>query len=101
MWQVVDDGKSLGTQGSESGEIILDDEHSNGARITLEQSTDVAPFAITCGIYGSFFHTVYLSTLDESKTKIEIMKSEISDFFKSITTDEDAYKWIEDFVSKH
>jgi uncharacterized membrane protein len=57
MWHPFDDGGTIGTLGSESGTILRDDEHEGGARITLERDGCSAPFAITCGVYGSMVHT--------------------------------------------
>lgn len=36
MWNQTDNGEKIGTKGSESGEMIKDEEHSKGARLTLE-----------------------------------------------------------------
>lgn len=36
--------------------LVRDEEHSAGARITLERDGSIAPFAITCGIYGGFLY---------------------------------------------
>jgi hypothetical protein len=48
-----------------------------GARITLEGSVDIAPFAITCGCYGLFFHTRFLSTEEEARREFSEMKVEL------------------------
>lgn len=53
---------------------MRDEEHSLGARITLERNTRIAPFAITCGIYGWMLHTRYFSSLDEAEAQYEAMK---------------------------
>ena len=49
MWQPYDGGKTINTKGSENGFIIKDEEHSNGARITLEKDGHT-PFAIRSGL---------------------------------------------------
>lgn len=74
MWKLFEGGKSIGSIGSETGTIILDDEHELGARITLEEKTRHAPFAITCGIYGWFCHTRFFSTKSEAVFEYEEMK---------------------------
>ena len=56
-WQPFDDGKTIGQRGSEKGIIVGDEEHLEGARVTLEQDGEAAPYAITCGIYGWMVHT--------------------------------------------
>jgi hypothetical protein len=49
-------------EGSEFGEIVLDDERTQVGRVTLERlhSPQRAPWAITCGAYGITFHTILL-----------------------------------------
>lgn len=59
-WQPFEGGSTIGAVGSEDGTIVRDDEHPLGARITLELGCRIAPYTITCGIYGSMFHTVFL-----------------------------------------
>lgn len=67
-WHPVDGGATLGQRGSENGVILLDEEHELGARITLERDCNHGiPFAVTCGIYGWFFHTRFLGTEAEAE----------------------------------
>lgn len=101
MWDQTDNGETIGIIGSENGEIIVDAEHSKGARLTLEKGGDIAPYSITSGVYGSFFHTTYLSTLEESVNEIEAMKAEISEFFNTETSSDEEHDWILEFVSRH
>jgi hypothetical protein len=72
-WYPFDAGKSIGATGSEGGSIIKDDEHPDGARITLE-SNAVAPFAITLGVYGWMFHTTFYSDETTALNTFEAMK---------------------------
>ena len=99
MWSVIKVGNTIGTEGSEGGKIIFDDEHSLGARVTLEKDGDIAPFSITVGVYGSFFHTVYMSSLDESESMLQSMKSDIDDYFKDPLKTET--NWVESFVNRY
>jgi hypothetical protein len=41
MWHPFDSGQSLGSRGSEEGVIVLDEEHEEGARVTLGKSEGV------------------------------------------------------------
>jgi hypothetical protein len=77
-WHTFDNGDSLGQLGSENGRIIRDEEHGDGARITLEQQGRTAPFAITCGIYGWMVHTRFFGTESEAQGEFENMKVELS-----------------------
>jgi len=101
MWNQTDNGETIGTIGSESGEIIKDEEHSKGARLTLEKGGDITPYSITSGVYGCFFHTTYLSTLEEGVNELYAMKAEISEFFDTETTSDEEYDWIMAFVGRH
>lgn len=60
-WHPYDSGKTLGTTGTEGGTIIRDDEHPDGARITLERDCLRVPYAITCSVYGFADHTRYIA----------------------------------------
>ena len=77
-WEPFENGSTLGQKGSEEGTIVRDEEHSLGARITLERDTTVAPFAITCGIYGWMLHTRYFGSEDEAGTQYDAMKGAIA-----------------------
>jgi hypothetical protein len=76
-WAPIDEGATLGTSGSESGTIVLDDEHPAGARITIERATPTAPFAITCGIYGLMAHTRFFGSESEARAECDAMKRAI------------------------
>ena len=73
-WYPVDDGATVGQTGSEKGVILDDEEHSLGARITLEKGGDIAPFSVTCGIYGLLVHTRFFSDEADGKQAYEAMK---------------------------
>src|SRR5947209_20031862 len=67
-WQPFDGGATVGQRGSEDGVIVRDEEHDLGARITLERGcSHGVPFAVTCGIYGWFFHTRFLGSEAEAE----------------------------------
>jgi hypothetical protein len=73
-WYPFDRGATIGNAGSEGGTILRDEECSLGARITLEQSTQSAPYAITCGVYGWMVHTRFFSVDAEAHSQYERMK---------------------------
>jgi hypothetical protein len=83
-WSLFDGGKSIGALGSESGVILRDEEHSDGARITLERNTTIAPFAITCGVYGWMFHTRYFGVEQEARTEFDLMSAELAKILATI-----------------
>lgn len=61
-WLTYHEGATLGAKGAEGGAIVRDEEHPDGARITLERETlRGVPFAITCGVYGLLAHTRFFA----------------------------------------
>lgn len=90
-WMQFDSGVSIGTEGSEAGTIVADYEHQLGARITIERDGDIAPFTITCGVYGWFFHTRFFSTREEVDCACTAMQSALDAIIQSIppTSDPD------------
>jgi hypothetical protein len=101
MWNQIDNGETIGTVGSECGEIVEDEEHLNGARLTLEKGGDIAPYSITSGVYGCFCHTTYLPTLESGMAEMKSMKNEITDFFNTETNSDEEHDWIMAFVDNH
>ncbi|HEX8691966.1 MAG TPA: hypothetical protein VF746_06085 [Longimicrobium sp.] len=109
-WYPVDDGATLGTGGSEDGVIVRDDEHGLGARITLEEGGGIAPFSITCGVYGWMVHTRFFSTREEADAAYEAMQADLAAILARIPNvddpDADANlhavgEIISDFVDRH
>jgi hypothetical protein len=60
-WTPTDASQSIHPRDLNGGILVADYEHDLGARITVEDLGDAAHFAITCGIYGWFFHTRFLT----------------------------------------
>jgi hypothetical protein len=67
VWRPFDNEATLGQRGSEGGVIVRDEEHEAGARATLERGCGSAPWTVTCGIYGWFFHTRFLGSEAEAE----------------------------------
>ena len=82
-WYDYDDGYSIGTSGAGGGAIVRDEEHKRGARITLEEVSSCAEFAITCGVYGWMFHTRFFGDEDEANDAFNEMKTELERILKS------------------
>ena len=84
-WVPLDNGTTVGHRGgSENGIIVRDEEHDLGARITLERGADIAPFAITCGIYGWMFHTRFLGAEVDATAEFERMKDRLAEILAII-----------------
>jgi hypothetical protein len=76
-WTAFEGGATVGQPGGERGVVIRDDELVYTSRITLERSSEIAPFAITCGLYGWFVHTRFFSTEAEAQDAFREMKLDL------------------------
>jgi len=87
--------------GSEGGIVRLDQEHSLGARITLEEGGTVAPWSITCGIYGQMFHTRFFASEDDARKQFALMQTAIAhilDLTCMTSADEDVDVMVSDAI---
>jgi hypothetical protein len=84
MWQSFDQGRTIGKSGSETAVILLDEEHDEGARITLECDGRVAPFAITCGIFDWMVHTHFFANEEDARRAYEDMKRALDSIVQAI-----------------
>ncbi len=82
-WYPVQGGRTVGTRGSEGGPILQDEEHPDGARITLErpewQGEPRPVCAITCGIYGWMAHTRFFASDTEGEQAFGEMKTSLEE----------------------
>jgi hypothetical protein len=83
-WLLFEGGASIGERGSERGVILRDDEYRGESRITLERDGAVAPFAITCGVYGWMVHTRFFGALDEAEREYARMQAELAAIVETI-----------------
>lgn len=81
-WINFDDGHSIGQPGPDCGKIIRDEEHTLGARVTLEQSGETAPVSITMGIYGVMFHTEFFGAIDHAQKCFDLYKNKIDEIIE-------------------
>jgi hypothetical protein len=77
-WRHFENGGTLGQTGSEAGKVVRDEEHALGARISLERDCRVAPFAVTCGIYGWMLHTRFFGSEEEAESQYDAMKQALA-----------------------
>lgn len=89
MWLSFDGGRTIGKSGSETGAILLDEEHADGARITLEGDARIAQFSITCGIFGWMVHTRFFVNEGDARRAYEDMKQALDKIIQSIPLESD------------
>ena len=87
MWYIFDNSNSIGKKGSEGGIILSDFENSNGARITIEQDGNIAPFSVTIGIYNLMFHTYFCSSQEKAISFREETIERVDDIFELLKVD--------------
>jgi hypothetical protein len=100
QWVSFENGSTIGQLGSESGVIIRDSEHPLGARITLERAGSIAPYSITCGIYGCMVHTRLFATEQEASQQFELMEQALSAILQGEPSDEDLINSVGQFVEQ-
>jgi hypothetical protein len=100
MWNKFDNGSSIGQKGSEDGVIVLDEEHLDGIRITLERDGSIAPWSITCGIYGSFMHTAFASSEEKGRMKYDKMKLDLIEL-SGEDNDEIRFRKMDEFLKAY
>jgi len=83
-WREFQPENRAAQRGSESGIILLDEEHEIGARISLERDCSIAPFAVTCGIYGWMVHTRFFSDDAEARAQYALMRDALVPILEGI-----------------
>ena len=89
-WHPYNSGSAIGETGSEGGVILLDHEHEEGARITLEVvERPGITHAITCGIYGWMVHTRYFDDGGDARRSFDEMKLGLEQIVAAIPMKDD------------
>ncbi|MBA2964449.1 MULTISPECIES: hypothetical protein [Ramlibacter] len=99
-WISFENRTTIGQTGSESGVIVRDSEHPLGARITLEKDGSVAPYSITCGIYGCMVHTRFFSAEQEASQQFDLMAAELESILKDSGSGNDLLDPVGRFVEQ-
>lgn len=98
-WRPLDGGRTVGTIGSENGVILIEEEHPDGALITLEQCERYC--AVTCGILGGMVHTSFCDRSKEAgMCHYLAMRQDIEDFITSDYELEDVHVFYDRFFNK-
>jgi hypothetical protein len=89
-WHPFDRGRTVGSTGAEGGTIIRDDEHPDGARITLERDCLRAPYVISCGVYGFGDHTRFIADEPTAMYEYEQMQPALEAILALMPAEDDA-----------
>ncbi len=76
-----DDGRSIGRVGLAGGVILRDEEHINGARLTLKHGDSY--ISVSCNIYGCIDHTRFFNAVPDAERDFVVMKSELGEMMDS------------------
>jgi len=94
IWAAFDDGRSIGKVSSEGFVILRDDEHEQGARITLKRGAN--HISISCNIYGKMDHTRFFKTIPDAEREYNPMKRELEKIVRNIKATKDQIQmWME------
>lgn len=85
-WSAYAGGETIGTTGAEGGQIVRDEEHFSGARITLEKECVHVPYAITCTIYEWLLHTRFFADEPTAAHEYDRMKAALEGVIALIPT---------------
>ena len=108
-WELFEGGQHIGSMTEEGRVVVYDEEHADGARITIERCKDET-FCITCSIYRAlFFVTIPYATAEEARASYAIMREEIGQAVemlekKGLPEDEShalLADWANNFIEKH
>ena len=89
---------TIGSIGSENGEIIADEEYKRACRITLEKCEKY--YAITCGVYGGMMHTAF-SDISNYNEMYNAMKKDLQEFIDKETSGSEECVFYEEFILKY
>jgi hypothetical protein len=88
-WYPFNHGESIGQTGSESGKVRRDEEHADGARVTLEKVRDDR-WTITYGIYGWMVHTRFFLSESSAEIGFNETKRELRNILALIPLEDEA-----------
>lgn len=95
MWE---QSNTVGSHGSENGEILADEEYKNACRITLEKCKEY--YAITGGIYGGMVHTAFCGA-EDFQQMYNAMKKDLQEFIDTDASSSERREFYERFTSKY
>ena len=81
-WFAYNDGRSIGSVGTEGGVILRDEEHEAGARVTLKRGDSY--ISVSCNVYGWIDHTRFFGSVTEAQREYILMKSSLTNMIENI-----------------
>ena len=81
-WLAYNAGRSIGSVGAEGGEILRDEEHEAGARVTLKRGNSYV--SVSANVYGWMDHTRFFGSVTEAQREYTLMKSSLGHMVENI-----------------
>jgi hypothetical protein len=101
-WSVFDGGRYIGSASADGDVILYDEQHRDGARITLKRSREYV--SVSLNIYGWMDHTRFFNTDVDAQREYRAMRSAIDALLRIIYTPEvnkiRVWEAISDFVRR-
>jgi len=101
-WQPYNHGRSIGMKGSEGSQIVRDEEHSLGARMTIKQGQGYV--SVSCSIPGKIDHTRFFKGMKAAELEYASMQKELAKVMNAVSTakaaDLNAWEAISSFVAR-
>ena len=82
-WKPYNNGRSIGLRGAEGSEIIRDEEHPLGVRMTIKQGGDFV--SVSCSISGKIDHTRFFKEMRGAEQEYRIMQRELTKVIKLVS----------------
>jgi hypothetical protein len=83
-WFVYNAGQTIGSVGAEGGEILRDEVHKGGVRVTLKRGSKY--ISVSCKVYGWMDHTRFFSSVTEAQREYLLMKPSLAHMVENIST---------------
>jgi hypothetical protein len=101
-WQPYNQGRSIGVKGSEGSQIVRDEEHPLGARMTIKQGQDYV--SVSCNISGKIDHTRFFREMKAAEQEYFNMQQEMTKVIGAISfskaADIKVWEAISEFVTR-
>jgi hypothetical protein len=90
-WQSFESGATLGMPGRNGGTIVRDEEHPDGARLTLERDIELVPYAITASVYGFGDHIRFIADEPTAQHAFDEMRPALSEILSLVPLEDDPH----------
>jgi len=102
QWIPYNNGRSIGLRGSEGSEIVRDEEHPHGARMTIKQGQGYV--SVSCNIAGKIDHTRFFDGMNVAEREYKAMQKELERVISTLSSQDvneiKVWETISNFVAR-